>query len=221
MTQTQLQNHLVDGVGLWREVLRAPPEGPPRPALFLDRDGVIVDDTGYLHEPPKVALIPGAGALIAACNGAGIPVVVVTNQSGIGRGLYGWPEFAAVQSRMMSLIADEGGMLDCVLACAYHADANGPYAIADHCWRKPRPGMLLAAAEVWPVDLTRSWIVGDRAADLAAGKVAGFAGGQHVLTGHGAGDRAAATALADDTFQVLLADSVADHRALLSQLSVA
>ncbi len=221
MNRSEPQDHLIDGVGLWREVLRPPSDGPRRPALFLDRDGVIVDETGYLHEPPKVALIPGAGAVIAACNGAGVPVLAVTNQSGIGRGLYGWAEFAAVQTRMMLLIEEKGGALDGVLACAYHADAVGPYAIADHCWRKPRPGMLLAAAEVWPIDLTRSWIVGDRSRDLAAGKAAGLAGGLHVLTGHGAADRAAAVALADVDFQVLIADSVADHVALLAALRLA
>ena len=218
MRPKAFQAHLVDGVGLWRESLRPIPDGPPRPALFLDRDGVIVDDTGYLHEPPKVALIPGAAALITACNGMSVPVLVVTNQSGIGRGIYGWPEFVAVQSRMNSLIEEAGGALDGVLACAYHAEGKEPYAIADHCWRKPRPGMVLAAAEVWPIDLARSWIVGDRAIDLAAGKAAGLAGGLQVLTGHGTEDRDAAGTLADDSFRVLFADSPADHDALLAQL---
>jgi D-glycero-D-manno-heptose 1,7-bisphosphate phosphatase len=219
--ETDFQRHLVDGVGLWREVLRPPPVGPALPALFLDRDGVIVAETGYLHQPPKVALIPGATALIAACNRSGVPVLAVTNQSGVGRGLYGWADFVAVQTRMIALIEQDGGALDGVLACAYHADAQGAYAVADHGWRKPRPGMLLAAAEVWPIDLARSWIAGDCAGDLAAGKAAGLAGGLHVLTGHGAADRVAATALAEDDFQVLLADSVADHGALLRGLGVA
>jgi len=221
VTQTQIQDHLVDNLGLWREVLRPPPEGPQRPALFLDRDGVVVEDTGYLHEPSKVALISGAGAVITACNGAGTPVLAVTNQSGIGRGLYGWEAFVAVQTRLSSFLKGEGGMLDGVLACAFHAEGTGPFAIADHGWRKPRPGMLLAAAEVWPIDLARSWIVGDRASDLAAGKAAGLAGGLHVLTGHGAGDRSAAMEVADDSFEVLTADSVADHGTLLTRLGIA
>lgn len=220
MSEPGFQHHLVDGVGLWREVLRPPPAGPARPALFLDRDGVIVEDTGYLHEPPLVALIPGAAALIKDCNLAGVPVLVVTNQSGVGRGLYGWADFMAVQARMIALIAQAGAVLDGVLACAYHADGEGAFAIADHPWRKPGSGMLLSAAETWPIDLTRSWIIGDRAGDLAAGKAAGLTGGVHVLTGHGPVDRAAARALADVDFQVHCADNVDDTGALRHQLGL-
>lgn len=221
MTTTPAWPQLIDGIGLWREVLRPPGDGAPRPALFLDRDGVIVDETGYLHKPNEVSLIPGAAETITACNRAGVPVIVVTNQSGVGRGYYGWDDFAAVQRQIVALLEERKASLDCVLACAYHGAAQGAFAVADHPWRKPGPGMVLAAAEVWPVDLARSWIVGDHASDMAAGKAAGLACGVHVLTGHGQDERAAAGALDADDFAVHFADSVADRDAFAQPLGLA
>ena len=213
-------SHLVDGVGLWRELLRAPPAGPPRPALFVDRDGVVIEDAGFVHRPDQVSLIAGAAAAIACCNRAGVPVVMVSNQSGIGRGLYGWAEFAAVQARMAALLAAAGAALDMVLACAYHADGVGALKVAGHDWRKPRPGMLCAAAEAWPIDLARSWIVGDRSRDLAAGRAAGLAGGVLVATGHGgeSSERDAAQLLAGERFEVRGTRSIAAIDAVLARL---
>jgi len=203
--------HLLDGVGLWRELLRPAPAGPARAALFLDRDGVVVEEAGDLRDPESITLIDGAAALIARCNRAGVPVAVVTNQSGIARGLYGWAEFAAVQARLVALLDSRGAALDMVLACAYHRDGSGALRVADHDWRKPRPGMLRAAAEAWPIELARSWIVGDRAIDLEAGRAAGLCVGVHVATGHGSdeGERDAAQSLAGQGFRVRLAPSIA------------
>jgi D-glycero-D-manno-heptose 1,7-bisphosphate phosphatase len=209
--------HLVDGVGLWRRCHGDPPE-PARPALFLDRDGVVLVEAGFVHEVDAVALIPGAAEVIGACNRARVPVVLVSNQSGIARGLYGWAEFAAVQARLEALLRARGAGLDMVLACAYWGAGAGALAVADHPWRKPAPGMLLAAAEAWPIDLARSWIVGDRAIDLAAGLAAGLAGGIHVLTGHGAAERDPALALATDAFAVLAVDSIAGAGPLSERL---
>jgi D-glycero-D-manno-heptose 1,7-bisphosphate phosphatase len=180
---------LVDGV--WAEILRAPeaPAAKPRPGLFLDRDGVVIEDPGYLHEPAEVRLIPGAAAAIQRANQRGIPVVLVSNQSGIGRGLYGWPAFAATQARLLALLAAEGAGLDMVLACPYHPEGQAPYRHPDHPCRKPRPGMLLLAAERLALDLAGSWLVGDRALDIEAAGAAGLAGAVQVLTGQGAGER--------------------------------
>lgn len=180
---------LVDGI--WAEVLRAPEGGSakPRAALFLDRDGVVIEDPGYLHRPDEVRLIPGAAAAIRHANRRGIPVVLVSNQSGIGRGLYGWPEFAATQARLLALLGAEGAGLDMVLACPFHPDGQAPYRHPDHPCRKPRPGMLLLAAERLALDLARSWLVGDRALDIEAARAAGLAGALHVLTGQGVGER--------------------------------
>lgn len=186
---------LVDGV--WAEVLRAPGDRPtkPRSALFLDRDGVVIEDPGYLHQPDEVRLIPGAAAAIQRANRCGVPIVLVSNQSGIGRGLYGWPAFAATQGRLVALLATEGAGLDMVLACPYHPEGQAPYRHPDHPCRKPRPGMLLLAAERLALDLAASWLVGDRALDIEAARAAGLAGAIHVLTGQGGCERNACEAL--------------------------
>ncbi len=208
----------VDNDGIWCQVAR-PDQAAPyrgRAALFLDRDGVIVEEVGYLHRPEDVRLVPGAAAAIAAANRAGLPVVAVTNQSGIGRGHYGWPEFRDTQERIAAALDMEAGAaLDMVLACPYHPEGTPPFRHPAHPCRKPRPGMILRAAERLGLDLASSWIVGDRALDLEAGRAAGLAGGLHVLTGYGARERAGASALAGDRFRVLLAESLAAAPGLL------
>jgi|APTNR8051073442_1049403.scaffolds.fasta_scaffold07113_5 D-glycero-D-manno-heptose 1,7-bisphosphate phosphatase len=174
----------VTDIGLW---IDAPPvrRQAPVPALFLDRDGVIVEEVGHLRRPADVRLIPDAGRVIAAANRAGVPVVVVSNQSGIGRGLFDWDDFGHVQDEIAARLAEDGARLDAVLACAFHGRAFAPFDRADHPCRKPNPGLLLIAAERLGLDLARSWIIGDRSTDLAAGQAAGLAGGLLVTTGHG------------------------------------
>ena len=208
---------LIDGVGLWAEAL-SPPRAPPVPALFLDRDGVLVEEVGYLSRPEDVAAMAGAAEVVAACNAANVPVALVTNQSGVGRALYGWPDFAAVQARLADLLAAAGAKLDGVFACAYHAEAQGAFAIAGHPWRKPGDGMLHAAAEALGLDLAGSWMVGDTASDIAAARRAGLAGGVHLLTGHGRAEREAALALADAGYPVEARDSLADCLDLVERL---
>ena len=203
------EGRVIDGVGLWRETRGAPPAGPPRAALFLDRDGVVTAETGYLARAADVALAPGAAALVASCNRAGTPAIVVTNQSGVGRGFYDWNAFAEVQRAVASALAAEGAAYDMALACGYHECGQGPMRCAGHPWRKPAPGMLLEAARCWPVDLARSWIVGDRATDIAAGRAAGLAGGLHVA---GTEDSAAAMRLRRRGFEVRRVDTLAGLR---------
>lgn len=171
---------VIDDVGLWC----ACGEGDfsARPALFLDRDGVIIVDTAYLARPQDLRLIEGAAAAIARCNRCDIPVVVVTNQSGIARRYYGWDDFAAVQAALTAALAGSGAHLDAVLACGYHGEGQAPLRLADHPWRKPNPGMILAAGRRMKLDLPRSWIVGDRPGDVAAGAAAGLAGGTLVAS---------------------------------------
>ena len=165
---------LVDETGLWCEILGTDYAG--RPAIFLDRDGV-VEDVDYLARESDLHMITGSAAAIARCNRLGIPVILVSNQSGIGRGFYGWSDFAAVQAALSAALAEVGAHFDAVLACAYHADAQGEYRVADHPWRKPNPGMLREAAKRMHLDLSNSWIIGDRASDLAAGQAASLHGG--------------------------------------------
>ena len=162
---------LADAPGLWCQQLGPPvPEGTSPPALFLDRDGVIVEEIEYLHRVEDVKLIAGVEKIIAACNENNLPVVLVTNQSGIGRGLYGWREFAAVQDRIMETLSSLGARIDMVLACAYHDQALSPYNSDGHSWRKPNPGMLIKAIKKWNIAKDKSFMIGDQYTDFLAAK---------------------------------------------------
>ena len=107
---------LVDRVGLWCEIGGRSFAG--RAAIFLDRDGVIVEEVNYLGRAQDLKMLPGAAMAIGRCNRLGIPVVVVTNQSGIGRGYYDWSGFRAVQAALSAALAKEDAHIDAVLACA-------------------------------------------------------------------------------------------------------
>lgn len=196
----------LDSSGLWREV-RA--DRPTAPALFLDRDGTLIELVPYLHCASDVAPVPGAFESLAQAAGAGLSVVIVTNQSGIGRGLYGWDAFAEVQARVMALADAAGGRIDAVYACPALPGSSAP------C-RKPEPGMLHAAAADLAIDLGASWIVGDSASDLEAGRRAGLARGWLVPTGHGGRERAAASGLADAGFPVTIGRPIAALGAALA-----
>jgi D-glycero-D-manno-heptose 1,7-bisphosphate phosphatase len=192
--------------GLWCQIDRADFSG--RPALFLDRDGVIVADTRYVGRAESVQMIEGAASAVGRCNGLGIPVIVVTNQSGIARGYYDWDGFRAVQSAISKALAAAGAHFDAVFACAYHAEGSGSLRIADHFWRKPNPGMILAASKRMNVDLSRSWIVGDKAHDIAAGLAAGLAGATLLTSDER--ELRDASALASPRFDVEVAANLAD-----------
>ncbi|MDN2565459.1 HAD-IIIA family hydrolase [Aquibium sp. A9E412] len=144
-----------------------------RRALFVDRDGTLIVDTGYPRRPEEVALRPAMLPVLKAAAAAGMPVVVVTNQSGIARGLLGWAEFAAVDARMHALLAGHGIAVAMVLACAYHESGTGPLHAVDHPMRKPNPGMLLRAAEAGGLVLAGSLMIGDKHDDVEAGRRAG------------------------------------------------
>jgi D-glycero-D-manno-heptose 1,7-bisphosphate phosphatase len=198
--------------GVWCEVLERPAAG--RPALFLDRDGVVVQEVGYLHRIEEIRVIPGAAKVIAAANERSIPVIMVTNQSGIGRGHYGWAEFKSVQDAILVSLAAEGARIDAVYACAHHPEAKGFLSHPNHPARKPNPGMLLQAASDLAIDLKSSWLVGDKAADIEAAKRAGIAGGLQVATGHGSAERRLAATLASPSFKVRFGQSIADAMTL-------
>jgi D-glycero-D-manno-heptose 1,7-bisphosphate phosphatase len=155
-----------------------------RAAVFIDRDGTLNEEVGYLHRPEEVVLIPGATRAIAALNARGIPVLVVTNQAGIGRGKYGWAEFQEVTEHIARLLAADQAHLDGVYAAPHHELGLGEYAHPDHPDRKPNPGMLLRAAMEHDLDLSRSWMIGDKSVDLEAGRRAGCQVAL-VLTGYG------------------------------------
>lgn len=160
--------------GLWVERVGGRTFAPGRPALFLDRDGTINVDTGYPSDPAAIVLRDEIVPAIRAANVGGLPVVVVTNQSGIARGYFGWSGFAAVNARVLALLAEQGCGVDGVLACAYHEAGSGVLGVADHPMRKPNPGMFLRAAEMLRLDLSRSIMVGDSVSDMEAGLRAGL-----------------------------------------------
>jgi D-glycero-D-manno-heptose 1,7-bisphosphate phosphatase len=187
-----------DDAGLWCHIECMTAQN--RAALFLDRDGVVVADTRYLGRPEDLRMIDGAASAIARCNGLSIPVVLVTNQSGIARGLYDWDGFRAVQAALSAALAAAGARFDAVLACAYHAEGAPPLRRVNHPWRKPNPGMIIAAADHMGLDLSQSWIIGDSVSDITAGVAAGLAGG--TLLAPSAGQLREAQLLANDRFVV-------------------
>jgi D-glycero-D-manno-heptose 1,7-bisphosphate phosphatase len=197
--------------GCWAQVIADTKLLAGRPALFLDRDGAVIEEVNYLHRPQDLRLIPGAAELIRRANEAGIAAVIITNQAGIGRHYYGWEHFAEVQERLLEELAGHSARIDAVYACPYHDEAMGPYHHPDHPARKPNPGMMLMARDSLGVSLARSWIVGDRAIDVRAGRNAGLRGGTHVRTGHGArpNERETALALTTGEFIVHAAESIA------------
>lgn len=137
-----------------------------RPALFLDRDGTLIVDTGYPRDPDLVILLPGVVPALRAARAGGWALVIVSNQSGVARGLITEDEAARVQARVEELFAAEGVTFDDVRFC-FH----GP---ADACdCRKPEPGMILAAARDLGLDLGSSVMIGDKASDVQAGRAAG------------------------------------------------
>lgn len=159
-----------------------------RPAAFLDRDGTIIEDTGFVRRPEGVRLIPGSAEAIRRLNQAGWATVVVTNQSGIARGVLTEADYRAVAARMEELLFAAGARIDATYMCPHHPEVTGPC----EC-RKPALANYRRAIEELGLDSSRSIFVGDRLTDLVP---AGSLGGRAflVLTGEGARARPAVEA---------------------------
>jgi D-glycero-D-manno-heptose 1,7-bisphosphate phosphatase len=215
MTEFTLpQDATIEPDGTWVQFLTKPNAFKYRPALFLDRDGVIVEEVEerYLHVPDGVKIIVGSADVIIQANQNNIPVIIVTNQGGISQGIYEWSDFCATQEKIIDDLSRNGASIDVVMASPHHPNGNAPYGHPDHPARKPNPGMMLRAAEYLKIDLTQSWIIGDHATDIMAGRNADIEGSVHVLTGHGTheGEREKALALQSDQYHVHGAPSIAD-----------
>ena len=150
-----------------------------RPAVFLDRDGTLVEERDYLDDPDDVELVPGAAEAIRRLRANGFLIVVVTNQSGIARGLYREEDYLAVRERLQELLERAGAGLDATYHCPHHPDFTGPC----DC-RKPGPGMYRRAVRDLGIDLERSWFVGDKTTDVEPARSLGGTG-VLVLTGYG------------------------------------
>lgn len=158
-------------------------QNAPRPALFLDRDGIINVDHGYVHRREQFEFVPGIFDLVRHAAEVGWPVVVVTNQAGIGRGLFDEAAFHDLTRWMCARFAAERAPIARVYHCPYHPEFGlGAYRL-DHPWRKPRPGMILQAAADLGLDLPASAMVGDAMTDIAAAAAAGV--GLRILVGTG------------------------------------
>ena len=147
----------------------------PARAVFLDRDGTLMEDVNYCRDPAEVRLLPRVPEALRQLKNAGFLNVIITNQSGIGRGWITPREYDAVHARLLELLGD--GLIDATYFCPDRSEAPGPR-------RKPAPGMLFEAATDLGIDLPRSWMIGDKAIDVQCGRNAG-ARSILVLTGLG------------------------------------
>lgn len=168
--------------GLWQKAKTVSEKKPglKKIAVFLDRDGTINEDSGYVSKPAEVVLIKGAVEAVRALNSMDVPVIVITNQSGVGRGYFTEDELKAVNKRLIKLLNDGGARIDGLYYCVHLPD--------DDCGcRKPKPGLITKAASDLGIDPRLSYVIGDKASDAGLARNAG-AKAVMVLTGHGRKD---------------------------------
>lgn len=152
------------------------------PAVFLDRDGTVIEHVHYLADPAEVRLIPGAAESLRRLREAGYALVIVTNQSAIGRGMITVEQLGRVNDEMVRQLADRGVTLDGIYYCPEAPTVDDPSTITHHD-RKPGPGMLLRASSELGLDPASSWMIGDMISDVLAGINAGCKGSLMVRTG--------------------------------------
>lgn len=154
-------------------------------ACFLDRDGVLITDMDYLKDPEKVELIPRAAEALKMLKKAGYMIIVISNQSGVARGMFEESDVIAVNRKINELLSKDGIPIDDFYYCPHHFEGNvAEYSFECEC-RKPSPGMILQATEDHDIDLSKSFMIGDKVSDFHAANNAGCHLGILVRTGHG------------------------------------
>lgn len=146
------------------------------PAAFLDRDGVLNIDRGYVYRPQDLEFTRTAVQAVRLLNAAGYRVIVITNQSGVARGLFGEEDVKLFHEHMNAVLADNAAHIDDFYYCPFHPDGSVPRFATEHFDRKPQPGMILRAMKEWSIDVQRSFMIGDHPRDIAAAEAAGIAG---------------------------------------------
>jgi D-glycero-D-manno-heptose 1,7-bisphosphate phosphatase len=150
--------------------------------VFLDRDDTIIRDKGYLNDPEQVEILPGTGDAIRVLNQVGIPVIIVTNQSGIARGLLDEDTLEAIHARLLADLSIQGSRIDAIYYCPHHPEGvREEYRVSCSC-RKPEPGLLHKAAKDFGLDLGRCYMVGDKPIDI---ETIHRVGGKGILIGSG------------------------------------
>ena len=153
-------------------------------AIFFDRDGVLIKDMHYIKDSKNVSLMKGVKEILNYTNNLGYLNIVITNQSGISRNFFTWEDYESVTNRMLAVINIPE------IISAIYANGEGPNDLkSDKSWRKPNPNMIIKASQDFNIDLSKSFLIGDRLSDIQAGYKAGLRNLVHVLTGHGQDER--------------------------------